>query len=629
MAALVIRENLSTKDLTAKIAKDARKGREQNLKTPIVQARFGSGLVAARVGMTGSRRVVDCPILRTLPRMFRVAMHHYQRHLAGCPVEHSQSNTPEWGSGRGFGVNVWATTPVVGSRALPNFSLKAATMQSSYSPAPLRRSSRVPANVPILVTSLEPDARFSEVCETLVVSAHGCSMKSPVKLDAGVLLHFHSKDGRETTAKVVYCEPFDSERGWRLGARLDRPQNFWGLKTIPQDWSRLPAPAEPTGDPLPAKLMGKNVQSMQPAATEKIPASLKGMLDNLQKQVGEDRLRGLVADAIRPLLSELAELREAVARSQQPKERSKFEVSLSHIPPEVQDQIETRLRKELNPRVMDEARSQSARVLESAKSAIEKTTSASHAEFRERVSEDLRTVQKKAEIVSAEAEKRVQGISAEMEKRVQAVSSETVNSLRDHLRREMGEFHQHVVDAGARLKHLSQELLQAQEKTLAGEHHARRQDLELLQATVKEESARLQAEVVDLDGRIAKLDESARGLESGLDIRLSKLASSTVSSARSQLETTVDVILQELGTRSAKELTEQVDEAAVRLGIIQKGIENAVSESMRVQAAGTLESFEKSLEDLSRKSVERCRGALANGLNSLARSLGEQFRLEE
>jgi hypothetical protein len=500
-------------------------------------------------------------------------------------------------------------------------------MQSSYAPAPLRRSSRVPVNVPILVTSLEPESKFSEVCETLVVNAHGCSMRSPVKLDAGVLLHFHSKDGRETTAKVVYCEPLDSDdKGWRLGARLDRPQNFWGLKAAPQDWLRLAAPAEPSGNVLPAKL--KNVQPMPPVS-EKIPASLKSMLDSLQKQVAEERLRGLVSDAMRPLLSELAELREAVGRSQQPKERSRFEVSLSHIPPELQDQIEARLRKELNPRVMDEARSQSAQVLEAARTAIEKTTSASHTEFRERVSEDLRSVQKKVEGVSAEAEKRVQGISAEMEKRVQAVSTETVASLRDHLKREMGEFHLHMTDAGNRLKKLSDELLQVQQRTLNGEHEAHRQELEELQATVKSEAQRVQAEVADMDGRIAKLNESANALESGLDIRLSKLATNTVSSARSQLESTVDVILQELGTRSAKELTEQVDEAAVRLGIIRKGIENAVSESMRLQAAGTLESFEKSLDDLSKKSVERCRGALANGLNSLARSLGEQFRLED
>src|SRR6201993_5576112 len=103
------------------------------------------------------------------------------------------------------------------------------TMQNANSPAALRRSSRVPINVPILVTSLEPGTRFSEVCETLVVNAHGCAMRSPVKLDAGVLLHFHSKEGRETTAKVIYCEPFESDRGWRLGARLHPPPNFWGL----------------------------------------------------------------------------------------------------------------------------------------------------------------------------------------------------------------------------------------------------------------------------------------------------------------------------------------------------------------------------------------------------------------
>src|ERR1700735_1901968 len=94
------------------------------------------------------------------------------------------------------------------------------TMQNSYSPSNLRRSSRVPVNVPVLVTSLEPGARFSEVCETLVVNAHGCSMRSQVKLAAGVVVHFHSKEERGTTAKVVYCQPLDSDRGgWRLAAR--------------------------------------------------------------------------------------------------------------------------------------------------------------------------------------------------------------------------------------------------------------------------------------------------------------------------------------------------------------------------------------------------------------------------
>jgi hypothetical protein len=479
-------------------------------------------------------------------------------------------------------------------------------MQNSYAPANLRRSSRVPVNVPILVTSLEPGARFSEVCETLEVNAHGCSMRSQVKLDAGVVVHFHSKEGRETTAKVVFCQPLDSEQeGWRLGARLDRPENFWGLKTFPQDWARLSGAAEPPSGMPPARMMAKNVQTISLPA-EKIPASLKTMLDNLQKQVADERLRVLMADAVKPLLTEVAELREKLARAEQPRERSKFEVSLSHIPPELQDQVELRLRKELGPRVLDEARSQSAQVLEKAKTAIEQRTSESQAEFRQKVSEDLRVV----------------------EERVQEVSADVVENLRDHARRQMGEFHQHVLDAGNRLKRLNEELLEVQQSTLGNEHDVRRSELEHLRATVASESSRLQAQVADLDGRIARLDESVRGLESGLDIRLSKMASNTVSSARTQLESTVDVILEELGTRSSQRLENQVDQAVARLGIIQKEIENAVFESMRVQAAGTLEAFEQSLDELARKSVERCRGALASGLNSLVRGLGDQFRLE-
>ncbi len=114
-------------------------------------------------------------------------------------------------------------------------------MHNGEAPTILRRSSRVPTAVQILVTSLE-GTHFSEVCETLVVNAHGCAMLTRVKLDTGVPLNFHSKDGRETTAHVVTCQPLGSDhRSWRLGAKLDRPENFWGLRNCPKDWV-LPAP---------------------------------------------------------------------------------------------------------------------------------------------------------------------------------------------------------------------------------------------------------------------------------------------------------------------------------------------------------------------------------------------------
>jgi hypothetical protein len=82
----------------------------------------------------------------------------------------------------------------------------------------LRRSSRLPIALPILVTSLEPDSGFSEVCETLVVSAHGCAMRSSMKLDAGVPVQFQSKDGRWTMAHIVDCQPTGLEVGREAGS---------------------------------------------------------------------------------------------------------------------------------------------------------------------------------------------------------------------------------------------------------------------------------------------------------------------------------------------------------------------------------------------------------------------------
>jgi len=82
-------------------------------------------------------------------------------------------------------------------------------------------------NIPVLVTRVE-GGHFSEVCETLALNAHGCAICAPVRLEAGVPLHFQLKSGRHTTAQVVECEPLASDRQqWRLGVSLDRPGNFW------------------------------------------------------------------------------------------------------------------------------------------------------------------------------------------------------------------------------------------------------------------------------------------------------------------------------------------------------------------------------------------------------------------
>lgn len=474
-------------------------------------------------------------------------------------------------------------------------------MQKANSPAPLRRSSRVPVNLPVLVTSLEPGTRFSEVCETMVVNAHGCSLRSPVKLDAGVLLHFHSKEGRETTAKVVNCLPLESDRStWRLAARLDRPENFWGLTTYPADWAQLPPPSAPTSDRLPAKLAAKSISAVaDPAA---VSPSLKAMFDKIQKQVSDENLRALISDMIQPLMAETADLREKLSR----KGSSKFEVSLSQIPPELQDQMEERLKNNLGPRVLDQSRAQVMQVMEAAKASIDKKTTETRDEFLVRVTQELKTV----------------------EERARALSADIAENQREHLNRGMGEFHQHVVDAGNRLKKLSEDLFHMMQHDLGEEHDTRRRELDQAQNEMLAEKARLDKEVASLDDRVAKLDQSARDLESGLDKRLGQMASNTLGEVRRQLESAVDEILVQLEGRSSRELGLRVESACAQLKTIQQEIEASTVQSLNRQVTETLRMFSNSLQELQQDSVERLRATLMGGLNSVIRNLGEQFRSE-
>jgi hypothetical protein len=467
-------------------------------------------------------------------------------------------------------------------------------MHNTNSPT-LRRSSRVPVTVPILVTSLEPGAKFSEVCETIIVNAHGCAMRSPVKLESGVPLHFHHQDGRETTAQVVSCQPLGTERrSWMLGASFDRPENFWGLKTAPKDWTRLPAPVD---DKLVSTLPAHKGQATPP---DQAAASLKIALDRMRTQLSDEHLKSVLAELVRPIEAQVTELKEKLAQGAK---KNRFEVSLSQIPPELEQQLELRLKKEIAPLVLKQARDQSEQVLEAAKTAIDQKTKETYDEFRQRVTRDFQVV----------------------EQRTQGLSTNVAQNLREHLNRGLGELHQEVIDAGNRLKRLSEDLLGVMEHSLGEEHEAHRKQLEQVRETVSAEALRLQEQISVLDGRMAKLDESARLLESGLDQRLSKMASDTVRTVRGQMEGALDVALNELATRSSQELGNQLDEASANLNVVQKKMEASVSESLKIQVTETLQSFERSMEELAQKCADRWRIAFAGGLNSLVRTLGEQF----
>ena len=460
--------------------------------------------------------------------------------------------------------------------------------------------------MPLLVTRLD-ETHFSQICETLVVNAHGCAISSRVKLDAGVPLQFHSQDGRKTTAQVVSCQPMRADNQmWILGARLNRPENFWMLRNVPEDWTLSLTSALPAVPRLPAPVEGSIVPSTAAPSTA-VPSVLPSrrlevasqMVAN--PQLSEESVRKMIVESVQPLHAEIAAMKEKLARGEG--NRSRFDVSLSSIPPELEQQLEQRLRQDLGPKIVGEAREQSTRVISEVKAAIEQKVIEVREEFQRTSKAEFHAV----------------------EQRAGEISTRIVANIREQLSNGVSEFQRKLVDGRSQIKRITDELLESLQTRLSDEHNARRGELEKLRTEVAAERSRLLEEIGQLDGRIGKLDESVRGLESGLDKRLGQMSGETVKNTRDEIAAITETMLQEFSARSAQTLGDQMDETAGNMRTLQEGVVASVSASLRAQAAQALQDFEHSVDELARGSIGRWRNRLTDGLNALVKNLGEHF----
>jgi hypothetical protein len=441
---------------------------------------------------------------------------------------------------------------------------------------------------------MEPNAQFSELCETLVVSAHGCALRFPLKLDTGSALRLHSRGGRQATAYVVFCQPMGSDgQGFRLGAQLDRPENFWGLESCPDDWRVLEMPA-PAAEQPPQKL---SASSQTPSRAS------QAFLDKIEEQLSEDRLRGVLATLVRPLQLEVTELREKLAANAK---RNRFEVSLGYIPPELEEKLWERLRQDLGTRVLQQTREQSAEILGSAKTSIEQKIGAAQTEFRHRLAGELHAVEQQAQVLS----------------------KELTSAAQQHVRAGIEKLQRQALETGAHLDAQGEKLLSSLQGQLAGSHEVHRREIERIQADGAAKAFQLQSEVSDLGRRMAALNESVRRLESDLDEHLQSVAGEIVSAARTQLENAVALALKDLQARGSNEVESRINEICGHLRTIQNRIEDSFSGSLNTQGEEAVQSIAQQFEELAQQSTEKWRLALARDLNSVANSLGQQLRRE-
>lgn len=118
----------------------------------------------------------------------------------------------------------------------------------------IRRSTRLPLEIPVLVTSLDAGVPFSEVCNTSLVNAHGCGVIAPRALGLGVLVRMGIVSAkRYARAHVREAVPLGGDpETWLVGLELETPGNFWGIDYAPSDWKiEESTVVEPRSEPEP------------------------------------------------------------------------------------------------------------------------------------------------------------------------------------------------------------------------------------------------------------------------------------------------------------------------------------------------------------------------------------------
>ena len=101
-----------------------------------------------------------------------------------------------------------------------------------------RGGTRLRAQIPLRVTSLEPGTRFSERCHTVLVNPNGCGVRLPRSLKPGMRVRVEELPcGKIATARVACnLRPSEESKYWLVGLGLDSPGNPWCIAPAPSDW---------------------------------------------------------------------------------------------------------------------------------------------------------------------------------------------------------------------------------------------------------------------------------------------------------------------------------------------------------------------------------------------------------
>lgn len=125
----------------------------------------------------------------------------------------------------------------------------------SFAPTtrPVRRSTRIRAQIPVLVVSLDSGVQFSERAHTLVVNTEGCGVRLSRALDPDTpVLLDELPGGNKARGRVANSVPLGTEgKYWLVGIAFETSGNVWCIQPAPADWGEPQTEVRPI--PLPKK----------------------------------------------------------------------------------------------------------------------------------------------------------------------------------------------------------------------------------------------------------------------------------------------------------------------------------------------------------------------------------------
>ena len=120
-------------------------------------------------------------------------------------------------------------------------------------PKTTRHSTRLRAEIPLTMTSLDRRHAFVAECVALIVSPYGAGLQAPqaLPLETPVMLS-GLPGGASASGRVASCVPLGGDgKHYLIGISLYNPGNVWGIENPPADWQMPASNAAATGSVLP------------------------------------------------------------------------------------------------------------------------------------------------------------------------------------------------------------------------------------------------------------------------------------------------------------------------------------------------------------------------------------------